>query len=164
LDQALQRLSDENDVRRLAIRMSNGMDFRDYAMFRECWADEVDLDIPALAGDAVALSGILSGDDYARGVIDLLTGFKATQHLSTNHDVVVEGDEASCTCYTHATHLLPVEDGEPWHTIGARYDIVARRMPAMGWRIVKFTWTRLWSDGNPALWQEAARRVRALRG
>jgi len=161
MDHVLRRLDDENQIRRLVIRMSNAMDMRDAAMFRECFADEVELDIPPLGGDSVPLSGMLRADDYAAGVIRLLSEFKATQHVSTNHDISVAGDSAACTCYTLATHLLPLDDGDQWSTIGARYDMEARRLPDAGWRIARFKWTRLWSSGNALLWQEVSRRLAA---
>ena len=85
-----------------------------------------------MGGDAVPLSGHVRGDDYAHGVIALLTGFEATQHVSSNHLVSVDGDAATCICYTHATHYLPHQGGHPWLTIGARYDIDARRLPERG--------------------------------
>jgi hypothetical protein len=160
MDDLLQRLSDEHEVRRLAIRMSNGMDARDYDLFRSSWADEVELDVPPLAGDAVPLSGKLKADDYARGVIALLSHYKATQHVSTNHDVEVDGDEATCVCYTLATHFLPVENGDPWLTAGARYDFTARRFRPAGWKIVKFKVTQLWASGNYNLWREVTRSLR----
>jgi hypothetical protein len=154
----LQRLIDENAIRDLVIAFSNAMDARDEAGFRACFADEVDLASPPLGGDSVPLAGMVGGDDYARGVISLLTGFEATQHVSSNHHVTVAGDEGRLVCYTHATHYLPHEGGHPWLTIGARYDIVAKRLP-QGWRISWFRWREQWSEGNAGLWAIATARI-----
>lgn len=159
----LQRVVDENAIRDLVISFSNAMDARDETAFRASFADEVDLAIPPLGGEEVPLSGMVRGDDYARGVISLLTGFDATQHVSSNHHVTVDGDEANLVCYTHATHYLPHEGGHPWLKIGARYDIVARRL-SQGWRIVKFRWKEQWADGNVGLWDIATARIRERRG
>ena len=158
---AVRTLLDENEIRKLVIRMSNGMDLRDYDMFRSAWADEVELDIPAMGGDAVPLSGKLSADVYAQGVITMLSEFTATQHCSTNHLIDIEGDIATCACYTLATHYLSVGALDPWNSVGARYDFTAHRLP-QGWRIVTLKWTRLWSSGNEGLWPEVARRVATL--
>jgi len=132
--------------------------------FRASFADEVDLAIPPLGGDAVPLSRIVAGDDYARGVIALLSGFAATQHVSSNHFVTVDGDEASCVCYTHATHYLPYKDSHPWLTIGARYDIAARRIEGQGRRIVRFRWKEQWAEGNSGVWEIATARLKARAG
>ena len=164
MDPALQRLVDESAIRDLVIAFSNALDARDEAGFRASFADEVDLAIPPLGGDEVALSGMISGDDYAHGVLALLSGFAATQHVSTNHLVQVDGDAATCVCYTHATHYLPDEGVHPWLTLGARYDIVARRFAGKGWRIVKFDWTQQWSEGNAGLWEIATARLKARTG
>ncbi len=164
MDPVVQRLDDENDIRKLVIAFSIAMDARDEAMFRASFADEVDLAIPPLGGDAVPLSGLVRGDDYARGVIALLSGFRATQHVSTNHLISVDGDAATCICYTHATHHMPIEQGDPWLTIGARYDIDARRIAGQGWRIVKFRWNEQWSEGNAGLWAVATARLEAKEG
>ena len=102
------------------------MDARDAALYRSAWADEIDLDLPPLGG--LPLSGRLRADDYTADAIALVSEFKATQHVSTNHLIAVEGDRGSCICYTHATHYLPVEQGEPWLTVGVRYDLSARRL------------------------------------
>jgi hypothetical protein len=164
MDPELRRIADESAVRDLVIGFSNGMDARDEALFRASFADEVVLDIPPMGGDAVTLSGPVSGDDYARGVIALLSGFAATQHVSTNHLVAVDGDAASCICYTHATHYLPDEGVHPWLTLGARYDIVARRFPAQGWRITGFRWTGQWAEGNAGLWDIVVAKLKAKGG
>jgi ketosteroid isomerase-like protein len=163
VDPELQRVIDENAIRDLVIAFSNAMDARDEAAFRASFADDVDLAIPPLGGDEVPLAGMVSGNDYARGVISLLTGFDATQHVSSNHHVTVDGDEAKLVCYTHATHHLTHEGGHPWLTIGARYDIVARRL-SQGWRIVKFRWKEQWADGNAGLWDISTARIRERKG
>jgi hypothetical protein len=161
MDPVLRRLVDENDIRNLVIAFSLGMDSRDYKMYRASWADEVDLDLPNLAGDAIRLSGRTTGDDYAKGVIALLSQFESTQHVSSNHLVSVRGDLGICTCYTLAQHYMPVASGEPWLTAGARYELTAQRFGESGWRFVKFKLTPLWARGNGSLWQEATRRMLA---
>jgi hypothetical protein len=162
MDPVLRRLDDENEIRKLVIGFSLGMDARDYTMFRAAWADEVDLDLPPLARDTVPFSGVQQADDYARGVIAMLSEFVATQHVSANHLIEVDGDTATCTCYTLAQHYLPVASGDPWLTAGARYDLAARRFD-IGWRFVRFKLTGLWTAGNGSLWRVVAGRLAAKR-
>jgi hypothetical protein len=157
IEDIVRRLDAENEVRKLVLKMSLGMDMRDFDILRAAWADEVEFDIPAFG-----LNGPLRADDYVRGSIDSLSEFKATQHVSTNHDVTVDGDSATCISYVLATHQLPMDDGDQWCTVGARYDIVARRL-SIGWRTVRFKWTRLWTSGNYMVFDEANRRLAARR-
>ncbi len=159
MDPELRRLIDENAIRKLVIAFSNAMDARDVAMFRSAFADVVDLDIPPRAADVIVLQGKVNADTYAEQVIKLLSGFTATQHVSTNHQIEVDGDRATCVCYTHATHYLPIENGEHWLTAGSRYALEAERFPDKGWRFVKFRSTRMFSDGNLGLWDELNRRL-----
>jgi SnoaL-like domain len=159
MDPIVQRLLDEHDIRRLVIGFSLGMDSRDFDLYRASWAEEVELDLPPLAGDVVPMSGRRSADEYGHGVISLLSQFKVTQHVSTNHLVSINGDTATCACYTFAQHYMPVDFGEPWFTAGARYDLGAQRFDEIGWRFVTFKLTPLWFTGNAGLWQEATRRL-----
>lgn len=154
------QLHAENEIKKLVIGFSLAMDARDYQLFRASWADEIELELPPVGGDAVPLAGRQRADDYARGVIALLSQFKATQHVSTNHLVSLDGTGASCTCYTLAQHYLPVETGEAWLTVGARYDLTAQLLDELGWRFVRFKLTHLWSRGNNGLWSEATRRLK----
>jgi hypothetical protein len=161
MDSELRRLIDEHEIRKLVIAFSIGMDSRDAALFRSAFADEVDLDIPPRAADVIVLQGKVDADAYAEQVIRLLSGFEATQHVSTNHMITVDGDRATCICYTHATHYLPIPSGEDWLTAGSRYSLEAERFPDKGWRFVKFRSTRMFSDGNLGLWDELNRRLGA---
>ena len=161
MDPELRQLIDEHDIRKLVVAFSIGMDSRDVAMFRSAFADQVDLDIPSRAPDVITLQGMVDADLYAEQVIRLLSGFEATQHVSTNHMIEIDGDSASCICYTHATHYLPIASGESWLTAGSRYALEAERFPGIGWRFVRFRSTRMFSDGNLGLWDELNRRLTA---
>jgi hypothetical protein len=161
VDTVLQQLYDENEIRKLVVRFSIGMDLRDVDLFRSAWADQIELDLPPLAGRAVSLSGRQRADDYAKNVIALLSEFDMTQHVSTNHLVTAEGDSGKCTCYTVAQHSLRVESEERWLTAGARYDLMACRLAGLGWRFVEFKLTHLWSRGDTTVWEEVTRRLRA---
>lgn len=157
---ALQAILDERDLSRLVTRMSVGMDLRDYQMFRDAWADEVDMDVPPMGGDSVPLAGILRADDYARGVIAMVSEFTVTQHVSTNHLITLEGDSAKCVSYVVGYHVLADKAPDATFVVGARYDFTGRRLP-QGWRIVQLKWTPLWTTGNEGLFPEVARRLSA---
>lgn len=162
----LKRLDDENEIKKLVIKFLFGVDVRSYDQFRASWADEVELyfvgfpsmaGFPPSGGDTSVLPGKVAADDYARAVIDMISEFTATQHIIGNHLVSVDGDQATSACYVIASHYLATGEGEPWSTIGVRYEPEARRFED-GWRITKFTWTHMWSTGNSGLWAEVGRR------
>jgi hypothetical protein len=162
MDPILRRLDDENEIRKLVVTMSLGMDVFDADLFASACAERIFLDIPSLGGTDIPLSGDLSGPEYARNVIELLRGFTACQHASTNHLIDVDGDEATCSSYVLGTHYL-AEDPDPWLTVGGLYNFTVRRFPDKGWRIVRFKVTQLFQQGNKALWKEVTRRAAARR-
>ncbi|RYD95321.1 MAG: nuclear transport factor 2 family protein, partial [Sphingomonadales bacterium] len=133
------------------------MDARDAARYRLAWADEIELDLPPLGG--LPLSGQRRADDYTRDAIALVSEFEATQHVSGNHLISVDGDRGRCICYILATHYLPLEDADPWLKVGVRYDLGARRFDEIGWRFNSFRLTALWSKGNGGLWKIVGRRL-----
>lgn len=161
MNEPVQRLQDENDIRRLVYTFSMAMDLREEEMYRSAFADQVDLDIPARAEDVITLKGLVNADTYAKEVIRLLSGWNATQHVSTNHLIDVDGDVGTCMCYVYATHFLEPGHTDPWLVAGSRYSITANRLPELGWRIVQLRSTPMWSRGDKGLWEEIAQRIQA---
>ena len=157
--EALQLLMDRSDIQQMIARLALGMDTRNQAMFQSCWADEFYLSVPPLAGDGVPLEGNMRADEHARNVIVMLSEFKATQHVLTNHLIEVKGDKAECSVYLIGTHTMAnVDGGDPIQTIGARYDFDCMRSDT-GWKITRLIWTRYWSTGNAGLWDMVGRRA-----
>ena len=157
-DPTLQRLIDEEAVRRLVLGWMNGIDTGSYEDVRSAWADEMEVEFIGFPVGSPLVSGRYETERRTHGLIAMISQFAATQHLCTNHLVTVHGDHATCSCYVLATHCMEIERAEPWSTIGARYDLEAARLTA-GWRLTKLKWTRLWSSGNDGLWPGAARRL-----
>jgi hypothetical protein len=65
-----------------------------------------------------------------------LDGCGPTQHLVSNFDIAVDGDEATCACYVRAFHMgAGARAGLTWELFGNYRDRL-RRTPD-GWRIFK---------------------------
>lgn len=78
--------------------------------------------------------------------------FAATQHVTTNHQVVVDGDGASCLSYVHGRFIREVpEGGNMFESTGWYDDQLVRT--AGGWRISVRNCRTVWSGGNPAVLQ-----------
>jgi ketosteroid isomerase-like protein len=76
--------------------------------------------------------------------------FDATHHLSGNHVIALQGDEAEHTCYYQAQHVrLGLPRGEKF-LAGGRYDDRLRRTPD-GWRLTYRRITSVWTEGNRAV-------------
>lgn len=122
-----------------------------------CWAldthswDELDeVFIPDatadLGGDYVGLDAI------KERVSSVLLRLRASQHMVSTHQVVVDGDRARCRCYLHAQHVRDLDGVEAQLVVGGRYDDELVRTPA-GWRIARRSLAVIWTHGDPSVLQ-----------
>ena len=78
--------------------------------------------------------------------------FEATQHVTTNHQVIVDGDHASCLSYVHGRFIRQVAEGGNMFESTGWYDDQLVRL-AVGWRIKFRSCRTVWSGGNPLVLQ-----------
>ncbi len=78
--------------------------------------------------------------------------FDATQHVTTNHQVVVDGDSATCLSYVHGRFIRAVPEGGNMFESTGWYDDVLVRTP-QGWRIKLRNCRSVWAGGNPLVLQ-----------
>ena len=72
-----------------------------------------------------------------------------SQHVVTNHQVLVSGDMANCISYSRVRFVRNLPDGGGnWWETGGWYDDHLVRTPA-GWRIDSRVCRTNWWDGNP---------------
>lgn len=165
MDDIVQRLDDENEIRRLVLTWMDGLDTRSFERVRSCWTDEMDAEYSGFPnmGTGPFISGRFNTDQRYRKVIATVSQFDVTRHSITNQLVEVDGDRGTCSCYVLATHYLTMPNTETCSVIAARYDVEAIRLPA-GWRLTKLKWTGQWTTGNDGLWLEVGKRLAAQQG
>jgi hypothetical protein len=78
--------------------------------------------------------------------------FEATQHFTTNHQVVVKGDIAHCISYVHGRFIRQVPSGGNMFESCGWYDDALVRTGA-GWRISMRACRMVWAGGNPVVLQ-----------
>ncbi len=79
--------------------------------------------------------------------------FAATQHVTTNHQVVlIDDDTASCLSYVHGRFIRDVPDGGNMFESTGWYDDQLVRTEH-GWRIRHRACRTVWSGGNPRVLQ-----------
>ena len=74
--------------------------------------------------DAVFIIDVrhLNGIDEIMGKIErTLGGLSASQHIISNHQVMVDGKNATCSCYLHAQHTLHGTEGGDNYIMAGRY-------------------------------------------
>jgi hypothetical protein len=140
-------------------RYATGIDRRDWPLYRSIFADEVDFDFTSWSGGEPRR---LAADVWVANVRDGLSGFDATQHISSNHVHAIEGDTATCVSYMVALHHLVEGEQRSMQGLGGYYTNVLRR-GAEGWKIHACALAVTWEMGERALFQIAARRWAARR-
>jgi len=124
-----------------------------------CWAiDNRDWDaldrvfLPDATAD-LAVPATLQGVEAIKArIARALVPLDDSQHMVSNHQIVVsdDGATATCRCYLQAQHVRRGVDGGDNYIIGGRYeDRVVRT--ADGWRIAHRTLVSMWREGNVAV-------------
>ncbi len=125
------------------------LDTRDWDLFRSLLAEEVDIEYPDSVGVAT-----FTADELVATATGFFGRLDATQHVSANHLIVIDGDTATCTSTLHAQHYLASQGENPvQRQIGYYVNHFERRDR---WRIVRSEQRVAWQDGNPAVFQTAA--------
>ncbi|WP_210031863.1 nuclear transport factor 2 family protein [Pseudonocardia parietis] len=151
-DTRLRRLQDRASISDVQLRYAMGTDFRDWELFRSCFADELEVDFSDGFGQP---SVRLSADDWVRLTAPRMESFTATQHMITNLVITFDGDDrATCVAYVRASHHLPNGTGDSDQIVYGYYTNLFRRTPD-GWRIAALKLTALWMTGNFGIFQAA---------
>ena len=160
MEATLQHLEDRAAISETIVRYFNSLDRRDWVGMRATLADQLDLDFSQLFGDPPA---ILDADAFVSFSVDTLSGFAATQHISSNHVVVVEGDRAEVTASMYAWHkVFPALGTQRILTLRGSYDIGMSRI-AEGWRMHKLHMA-VWDEDGDTGDFHTAREQWAARG
>jgi hypothetical protein len=135
-ENALQRIVDEAEIRRVVDEIDNACDAKDWARCRYYFADEVDVDFTSLAGGEPAR---VKADDLIAGWRTNLFAEKKSFHLRGNHRVEIDGNRrAEVFSKGYAFNLL--ESGEAaglWEVWG-EYVHTLEKTEA-GWRVSGMT-------------------------
>lgn len=133
--------------------LAHAQDDKDWARFRQLFADEVTLDQSAQSGETPAP---MTAEELTAKARLVLEGFACTHHASSNPVVVVDGDAATCRTHMVAYHHLPA-DGVDFCTMRGYWDLhlvragdtwVIRR-----WAVIR---TAPW-EGDPDLYRLASK-------
>jgi len=150
----LGELLDRQAIGDVVIRYATGADMRDWGAYRSCFCDQVEIDFSSWNG---APAGTIAADDWVAGVEAGLSGFDATQHISANHVIAIEGDRATCVSYVQAQHVLRDEGADGFFTLGGYYTNQLVRSDE-GWKIRSCRLTATWSQGDRGIFERAVRR------
>ena len=154
MDSQLQYLLDRTAISETIVRYFNSLDARDWPAMRATLADTTDLDFSQLFGDPRA---VLDSDDFTAYAVTVLSGFRATQHISANHVITIDGDRARALAAMSAWHRADMDPGVvDTFMLRGRYDIGMVRV-GDAWRMDKLHMTVWDEEGNKAVFEAAER-------
>jgi hypothetical protein len=140
----LQTLLDRAAISDLVNAYATAVDTRDWGLFRTLFTDRVFIDMRSL--DPTRYKEISAAE-----LLDLakpLANFDATQHLSSNHRHAIDGDQATCVAYMHASHFLK-RDGGDFYCVLTGYYTYSLVRTAAGWKISKYALQVTGQHGDP---------------
>lgn len=86
-------------------------------------------------------------DAIKQRIASSLSPLDDSQHIVSNHQVVLAGDTATHRCYLQAQHIYHGVEGSPLFIVAGRYVDDMVRTPD-GWRIKRRELIGMWTDGN----------------
>lgn len=154
--------ADRQAIVDVVVQYATGVDRRDWQLYRACFTDPCEFDFSSWSGQPATVMAV---DDWVTKVRGTNGNFDATQHLSTNHVVTLQGvDQATCVSYMQAQHwfsaprlaeLGHADSDEPrWCTLGGYYTNSLIRT-AQGWRIQRCQLNVTWVTGDPSIFDIA---------
>ena len=142
-DPNLQLLLDRYEISEMIIRFATALDLQDWSLFRSCFVDEIDVDYSDFRGEPPSRK---KAEDFVNERRVALTGLK-TQHISTNHMIIVEGSTATCISCAVIHRFHPEKNEEDiFNTYGYYQHTLIRTLE--GWKICKIKQTVFWNAGN----------------
>ena len=136
----VQTLIDRAEITDLLTRYARAVDRKDWDLFRSVFTPDARIDYTQVGGTAGSLDEVV---DFLSKVMPM---FEAMQHLISNIDISIDGDEAKVTAMVYNPLKLP--DSEVWAT-GGWYHHELVRTPD-GWRSRSMVEEASWFHGIPA--------------
>ena len=135
----VQTLIDRAEITDLLTRYARAVDTKDWDLFRGVFTADARIDytqVGGVAGDLDTVVGFLSA---------VIPMFEAMQHLISNVDIAIDGDEAKVTAMVYNPIKLP--DSPVWATGGWYHHELVRT--ADGWKSRSLVEEASWFHGVP---------------
>lgn len=153
LEHQLKVLLDRTSIIDVVCKFAVSIDRHRWDDFTNCFAGEVELNT-IRTGRWVRMERSQLVEMLQRA----FASYTATQHVSANHQVTVDGDEAVVWSTLNATHYLKGAPGGEFQQQVGYYEY--RLIKEEGWRITKVQQFPHWQRGNQTIF-DATRRQQA---
>jgi hypothetical protein len=146
IEKEMRRLLDQEAVQKVMLRFGRSLDTGDWAAYRSCFTDLVNIDFKRLTGqDEVRVSA----DLWTRFAEQILSPVRR-HHVYTNWDISVNGDKAYALVYMTARHWKASDLGGPEYNQYGWYDAWFVRSGGH-WLINRIKHDFQWTSGNNAM-------------
>ncbi|MEV1080012.1 nuclear transport factor 2 family protein [Streptomyces sp. NPDC050211] len=138
-DADVRLLLDRMAIGDLLVAFASRLDEKDFEGYAALFTEKGTLELPGLVHQGRAGLADLVARDLGR--------YHRTHHISTNHQITVDDDEAASRSYLHAVHLPEEADPTHWWSVGGWYDNTYLREGGQ-WRISGVRVTPVWLGGT----------------
>lgn len=114
----VRRLLDERGVADALYRFAEGIDARDWVLYRSVFTDTLAYDYTSYRAGH---EGTVLADDWVERARRRFTTLDATQHTMTNPRIAVDADRATCSMYVEAWHSVEIDGASRYCLLGGRY-------------------------------------------
>lgn len=145
-EEKLLELWEDKQVAKVMLRFGRSLDTGNWAGYRSCFTDQVNIDFKRLTGmDEVRVSA----DLWTRCAEQILSPVRR-HHTYTNWQISVDGDRAYALVYMTSRHWKATDLGASDYNQYGWYDVWLERS-GDGWLIYRIKHDFQWVDGNNSL-------------
>ncbi|NQV59941.1 MAG: nuclear transport factor 2 family protein [Alphaproteobacteria bacterium] len=153
-DAHVQLLLDRADISQVIHTYATAIDTRDWDLLASCFTEDLEADFRSFGGREV----VTGRDTWVAAIKSTIEGLDATQHLTANHVIQIDGDTGTLIAYLQAVHRLNGAKSDPEYTIGGYYTCDMVR-GGDGWRMRRYALQVSWHRGNRDILRQAQRRL-----
>jgi ketosteroid isomerase-like protein len=144
--QQVQYLTDRVHIGDTLIAFARAIDTRDWDGYANLFTEDGVLELPFHEPDGIP-SGHHGRDGMAGYVSQGLGRFRATHHLSANHQIAIDGDIATTVSYCQCIHRFDEDPSNVWE-LGGWYRCALAR-DGDGWLFTRVSLESVWEHNSP---------------
>jgi hypothetical protein len=146
-------LMDRTAISDLLIAFARAIDTKDWTGYANLFTGDGIVEIPVKRPDGTlvrhvgrkGLAEFVAGDARRPG----LGRFVYTHHMSSNHQIRIDGETAETTSYAQCIHRISDNPSEVWE-LGGWYSCSLCKAASGEWRFAKVHLDMVWEHGKPA--------------
>ncbi len=142
----LQELWDKSQIERLMTNLGRAIDVGDWALYRRCLADQIDVNFERSTGFPEIR---VDADTWIR-LVELLLSPVRRHHQFSNYAIDLSGDKADAVVYLVARHWRSTDGGASEFIQNGWYENKFARIDG-DWKITRLLHTHQWLSGNSGL-------------